>query len=139
MCNVNDITYVSKNSKLVMFADDTNIFFKDTNLKRLEQTVNNELELYFNWFASNKLSLNVSKTNFMVFNMPPGQKHDFNILINNDNLQAASYVKFLGVLIDSKLTWNDHISYLCSQVAKGVGIIGRLKHVLTKMFFVQYI
>ncbi|KAJ8026573.1 hypothetical protein HOLleu_31449 [Holothuria leucospilota] len=68
----------------------------------------------------------------MVFNTPPGYKHGFNIVINNVNLQNASSVKFLGVFVDSKLTWNDHISHLCSQVEKGVGIIGRLKHILPK-------
>lgn len=68
----------------------------------------------------------------MVFNKPPGYKHGFNIVINNVNLQTASSVKFLGVFIDSKLTWHDHISHLCSQVAKSVGIIGRLKYIPPK-------
>ena len=113
-----------------MFAYDTNIFFKDTNIESLETTVCRELALYFDWFASNKLSLNVSKTNYMVFNMPHTHNHNFNITINNIPLQAAASVKFLGVYIDSKLNWHEHISHLCSQVAKGVGIIGRLKMIL---------
>ena len=69
-------------------------------------------------------------TNFMVFIPTPGHTDGFSIYFNNETLPSASSVKFLRVFIDSKLTWNDHIWYLCSQVAKGVGIIGRLKDVL---------
>ena len=68
----------------------------------------------------------------MVFNLPRTQNHDFKITINNIPLQPASSVNFLGVYIDSKLNWHNHISNLCSQVAKGVGIIGRLKRMLPR-------
>lgn len=106
---VNDITMVSSNSSLVMFADDTNIFFNDSDTQCLERTVCHELALYFDWFASNKLSLNISKTNYMVFNLPSTQNHDFKLTINNIPLKPASSVNFLGVYIDSKLNWNNHM------------------------------
>ena len=66
----------------------------------------------------------------MVFNLPNYQNYNFKITINNEHLQLASSVNFLGVYIDSKLNWHNHISKLCSQVAKGVGIIGRLRRML---------
>ena len=128
---MNDITSVSKNSSLVLFADDTNIFFSSNNKQLLEKTVNTELTLYSDWFAANKLSLNISKTNYMAFNMNKSN-YDFNITINNQPITVAENVKFLGVYIDPNLTWHCHISHLCSQVAKGVGIIGRLKYILPK-------
>lgn len=48
----------------------------------------------------------------MVFNPLPSYEYRFNIVINNENLHFAKCVKFLGESIDSKLTWNDHISFL---------------------------
>ena len=89
-----------------------------------------ELKLYFKWFAVNKLSLNVEKTNYMVFNNR--ENYDFNVSIDGRCLQLVNCVKFLGVYIDSKLTWSDHICNISSQISKVVGIFGRLKYVLPR-------
>ena len=64
---INDIISASKILQLILFADDTNIFLSDVTLDRLLTTVNKELTYICDWFAINKLSLNVSKTNFVLF------------------------------------------------------------------------
>ena len=56
----------------------------------------------------------------------------FNIDINGKSLQKVDCVKFLGVLIDSKLTWHEHIKYISTPVAKSVGILSKLKHILPR-------
>ena len=65
---INDICNVSEIFKYVLFADDTNIFCSDNNLHNLMMTVNKELKKLCDWFAVNKLSLNLNKTNYMIFN-----------------------------------------------------------------------
>jgi len=50
-----------------MFADDTNIFFSSADLDELSNQVNHELAKFSYWFKDNKLSLNIKKTNFMIF------------------------------------------------------------------------
>ena len=69
----------------------------------------------------------------MVFNNHKSYEHyNFNIKINGHTLDSVNKITFLGVIIDCKLTWQEHIRHVSSQVAKGVGIIGRLKFILPK-------
>ena len=130
---VNDISSVSKKASLVLFADDTNIFFSGSDPQRLEELVSHELKLYFDWFTVNKLSLNVAKTNFIVFNKDAlNMGHEFKISIDGNCLQRVENVKFLGIHIDSKLSWNEHVYNISSQIAKVVGILGRLKYIVPR-------
>ena len=66
---INDIHASSKVFSFTLFADDTNIFYKNTSLNQLLTITNNELKKLSvcNWFKANKLSLNISKTNYMLF------------------------------------------------------------------------
>ena len=56
-----------------LFADDANAVYADKNLKSLESTVNQELSTLFDWLTANKLTLNIKKTNFVIFR-PPQRK-----------------------------------------------------------------
>ena len=132
---INDIYNASDKLAFYLFADDTNLLFADRNLKSLETVVNMELMNVSDWLASNKLSLNVKKTNFVIFH--PSQKrlkYKVNLKIYDNNrkhficLERKDYVKYLGVLIDSNLTWKHHISHIASKISKSVGIICRLRH-----------
>jgi len=64
---INDIASVSKILHLILFADDTNIFLSNDDINVLISILNQELSLINNWFLANKLSLNISKTNFIIF------------------------------------------------------------------------
>ena len=52
---------------LILFADDTNIFLRNENIENLIDIVNTELKKITDWFIANRLSLNVAKTNFIIF------------------------------------------------------------------------
>ena len=132
---VNDIYRVSSKLNFYLFADDTNILYANNNLKSLESVVNEELRKVCEWLNTNKLSLNTSKSNFVIFH-PFQRKPDYNVTLkmyDNDlkiltSLERKHYVKYLGVLIDSHLSWRYHIEYISSKISKGVGIIARLRH-----------
>ena len=64
---VNDLPNVSKILNFFLFADDTNIYYESDNLKNLERTVNKELQWLNHWLNVNRLALNISKTNFVIF------------------------------------------------------------------------
>ena len=53
-----------------MFADDTNLFFSESSYEKVLQVANEELKSIDNWFNANKLSLNINKTNSIVFRTP---------------------------------------------------------------------
>ena len=92
-----------KKLKFYLFADDTNIYFESDDLKKLEKTMNKELEKLHEWLCINRLSLNISKTNFVIFHSNNKPTVPVTILINNEAIDEVKHVKYLGVLIDSQL------------------------------------
>ena len=72
-------------------------------------TVNNELEKLDIWFRVNKLSLNVNKTNFIMFTNKKQLRPTVYIVLNGKNIEQVSHTKFLGVIIDENLTWREQI------------------------------
>ena len=128
--SINDICNVSDILRFVLFADDTNIFCSHNDINTLYRQVNNELSKLYTWFAINKLSLNVDKTNYMLFtNRSVESILDVNI--NNVTIDRVYIAKFLGVFIDHKLSWKEHISKLCSKLSKCVALIYKASHVLS--------
>ena len=83
------------------------------------------------WFAINKLSLNVSKTNVMVFNNHPNTSN-VTVCINDTNIEMVYVNTFLGVLIDHKLKWKEHIKMITSKLSKTIAIMNRTKYILDK-------
>ena len=80
------------------------------------QTANLQLDRINQWFTSNKLSLNVSKTKYSFF-YKPSKRDDIPLLlpklnINNTGIERSECLKFLGVLLDENLCWKEHIKYI---------------------------
>ena len=137
---VNDIIKTSSTLSFVLFADDTNIFYSHKDINSLNNIINREINKVSNWFKANKLSLNTKKTHFMYFRH---HSHNINtpIYINIDGtpLEQKNNSKFLGVIIDESLTWNQHIHHVTMCVSKSIGIISKLKFLLPhKTLFLLY-
>src|SRR6218665_2615019 len=85
-----------------------------------------------NWLRANKLSLNVLKTNFMVFHSHrksiPNQR--LTISIDNKAIVQVKSAKILGVYVDEHLTWKDNIAHISNKIAKNVGILSRISYLL---------
>ena len=82
------------------------------------------------WFQVNKLSVNIEKTNYMLFHLRNKRYNndDIQIKINNSNIMQVSKVKFLGIWMDDRLTWKFHIIYISSKISKVIGILKKVKH-----------
>ena len=118
---INDICNVSKLLHFILFADDTNIFKNGDNLDSLCKEISLELDKLNVWFAVNKLSLNVSKTNYIVFGRK--RKLDSVLTIHGTEIERVQVTKFLGVLIDEKLNWSEQIFKVKSKLLKCVGVL----------------
>ena len=129
---INDLPNASKLLHFILFADDTNVFASHTSLNHLIDLINTELSLVADWFQSNRLSLNISKTNFILFcsHRKPIPNINIDIHINQQQITQVKSCKFLGVYIDSHLTWKDHIHYISCKISKSVGIMYRISYVL---------
>ena len=120
-----------------LFADDTNVLYSHENLKTLEFIVNSELNNLSNWLNSNKLSLNIMKTNFVIF-CPYQKKFNYLLQISifdsdknkNVALEHKNCIKFLGLLIDENLSWKNHIHTLTTKISKTVGLLAKVRHIV---------
>jgi len=127
---INDCVKVANSLHFVMFADDTNIFQSDTDIELLNRNMNSELGKLSKWFKANKLSLNISKTKFMLFTRRKNVHPDFKLYIDNREIDRVESMKFLGVLIDEHINWKEHIRLICIKLARSIGVINRLKRFL---------
>ena len=107
---INDFTSCSKILDFHLFADDANLFCKDNNSNFQTSTdLNNELDKVYEWLCVNKLSLNISKSNFVIFHSRQRTiKNNLQVFINNEQLKQEQSIKYLGVMIDSNLSWKSH-------------------------------
>ena len=115
--------------KFHLFADDTSLFYSNTNIDQLEEIVNSELLKISDWLIANKLTLNTSKSNFII--IKPRQRklsENVKLKINNEILHESECVKYLGVLIEKNLTWREHLQYIITKLAKNIGILAKLRY-----------
>ena len=134
------LSHASHLLQLIMFADDTNLFYAERDTKKLFQTVNNELQKISLWFISNKLSINLTKTKYSFFHKP-SKTDDIplalpKLYIDNNKIQRSESIKFLGVFLDENLTWKEDIKHIENKTAKNIGIIFRSKPYLNKVFII---
>ena len=129
---INDLPNISTKLKFFLFADDTNIFFDHNNLNMLEKIVNQELKKLSLWLNANRLALNVSKTNFVVFAPKNKASKNVTIIINRHAIEEKEYVKYLGVLIDSQLSFNYHIKAVNKKISRTVGLMSKLRYLMNQ-------
>jgi hypothetical protein len=115
---INDFSSCSKILDFHLFADDANLFDKDNN-SNFQTDLNNELDKVYEWLCVNKLSLNVSKSNFVIFHSRQRTiKNNLPVFINNEQLKQKQSIKHLGEMIDSNLRWKSHINYTVMHKSK---------------------
>jgi hypothetical protein len=104
----NDLAHSLTKTKSILFADDTTVYASASSLPALFNTVNSDLKSLVNWFCANKLSLNIDKTNYVLFSRKSINTR-LNITIGNTNIERKKHVTFLGMTVDEKLEWKEHI------------------------------
>ena len=112
----------SKLLEFHLFADDSNLFYKSNSLLTLQTNLNKELAEVYKWLCVNKLSLNIEKSNFVIFH-PRQRKIETNvqIVVNQQLLKQELSIKYLGVMLDSKLNWKGHISFVENKIKRSIG------------------
>ena len=126
---INDIQNCSKIVSIILFADDTNIFYSHNCLKELNDIMQNEINKISKWLNANKLSINTIKTKFMLFrSLKKKQKHHIILSINEQIIKQVKNITFLGVNIDENLTWKEHINLISKKIIKASSIIARIRH-----------
>ena len=128
---INDLPNVSTLFSTVCFADDTTLLFHDQNPEHLIAKCNSGLSIFYRWSQLNRMTVNCDKTYLSVtsnrnFELPFGE-----VRLANSPILEVNSCRFLGVILDSKLRFVDHIDHVCSKVSKCIGILYRLRPLLS--------
>ena len=108
---MNDIGNISDFLYTILYADDTSVLLNGKDYAHLIELLNTELEKVSIWLKAKKLSSNVKKTYYMVFHRSK-IKTDTHAVITMDKVYfpRTDSFKYLGVMIDHKLNWTQHIA-----------------------------
>ena len=133
---INDLPRSVQGSRMSMYADDTSICHQSSDIAQLNGAINSDLVLVEKWLKGNKLSLNVMKAHAMLISTKPKHKTLMNqgeslkLKIRNDELEVVQKTKYLGVQIDNKLDWKEHIKTVSSEVSRAIGFLKHAKSFL---------
>lgn len=134
---VNDLPY-NISFPVISYADDTAVIVHSSTTADLINNTELVLEELINWFNANKLVINVDKTNIITY--PENVTRDLSFTLQNYILSPSKSYKILGLIIDNKLYWDDHVNALKIKLSKANFAISRVKricqmHVLLKVYF----
>jgi hypothetical protein len=137
---MNDISNAVPENDIKLFADDTNIFIFGPTFSVIEKQANICLKKLELWFNANKLSINIDKTYYTVFNCKTKDDVTLNLLINGQQIDKVSSIKYLGVFIDERFNWTVHIDHVFSKIVKFTSLFYKLKtvvpkHCLSKLYY----
>ena len=135
---VNDMGNSSDILKFSQFADDSTATHSGDNVRNVISTLETEFTKVLQWLNANKLIINLSKTHLMVFTNRKRPK-EIVINVNGNQITEVSESKFLGVIVDNKLSWQSHIKYISGKVSKNLAILRYLrysfpKHILKNLY-----
>ena len=114
-----------------LFADDTCLIINHENVSTLQDKMNMEFKKLHNWCNANKLTINPSKSTATLISPKLNtQITNVNITIDNSPITISETAKYLGVMINSKLNFQNHIKIIESKLSRSIRILYRLKAVL---------
>ena len=127
---MNDFSRSSTLLFSILFADDTSVFLEGTEYSKLIKTLNNELENVTKWLNANRLTVNMKKTHYMIFDRAKFKTTGQDVVMQNSPLPCVTTTKFLRVIIELKFKWNDHLTYVKSKISKSIGILCKIRRFL---------
>ena len=126
---INDLNLSIKNSIVHHFADDTNLLCIDKSIKALCKKVNYDLKGITNWLNANRISLNVNKTEYIIFRKPRKLiDSEIKIKLNGKRLYPSTCIKYLGVLLDEHLSWKPHMNELTKKLNRSNSMLSKIRH-----------
>ena len=136
-----DMTDITDKNKMIVYADDTTVLVSGNNITEAIQHSSDILNRFYLYFTANKLTINPSKTKYMIykpiFRKSKNQRLLHNttqtkVVLNGIELEQVNKIQFLGIVINDKLTWHNHKQHICRKVCKSLGIIYNCKHILSE-------
>ena len=132
---INDI-YRASDLGTWLFADDTLLVSSAVSLTLLQIEMNNQVEKVQDWLLANKLSVHyVDKSLYMLINKNKTTRVEdgaFELKMGGHIIARTNSYRYLGIIVDEKFTWADHINDVCFRLSQVAGVIYKIRHLLSK-------
>ena len=132
---MNDLQNVLKSANAILYADDSNLAITGDNVIRLFSDMRLEISKLIKWFHANKLTLNLTKTQYILF-----KPHNLQIPCNLDDtcilefdgneIKRKDFTKFLGMNVDNHMSWCQQYNHLRTKLSRAIYIMNCAKHLL---------
>ena len=131
---VNNMSNVLSHANYCLYADDTVLYVSGQDTGDMVEILQQDLERYSNWCVENHLTLNVSKTKFVVFGTKQRTKRVDNIelFLNDSRLFKEPYYKYLGILLDSSLSYKQHMEQCAKIVSHKIYLLSKIRKWITE-------
>ena len=136
---INDLPTCLTQTSINIYADDSVINAADSTFKQIEAILQIDVDNMVKWFYKSRLMLNRSKSYSMLITTNPMLMNaKLNISIDGETISQVSTMKYLGIYIDSKLNWNNHINKLCRIISPKIGLLRRLRQIVPIACLTKY-
>lgn len=116
----------------ILFADDSTMIVPCDNLSSYESDIKNGIQNVINWLVLNNLKINVNKTKIISFYQRINNKISHNITYMNQSISEINHARFLGIYLDSNLTWKHHIDIICKKINRYAYALYNLSKIVNK-------
>lgn len=127
-CYVNNLKDLQLNGTLFMYADDIVLVYAATTTEELQGKMNEDLVQLHCWMNEHKLTVNIQKTKYMLFN--ESSRIRWTLSYGDESIERVDYFKYLGVWLDSDLKWEYQIEKLNSKLSQVAGIFKKISPVV---------
>ena len=135
---INDLHACIKTSETYHFADDTHLLNFSEIVCSLCGRVNADLRILVSWLNANKISLNASKTEFVIFRSPWKRLDCIpRLKLSGQILTPSKWVKYLGVHLDEHLNWKSHTATVATKLRRANGALSKLRHYVPTQILVN--
>ena len=130
---INDLHFAIKYCKVHHFADDTNLLSFNNSIKKINKQVGHDLKYLSYWLNANKICLNVSKTEVVLFKSIRKQTEaTLKLKLNGKKLYTANSVKYLGIKLDENLNWHEQINNVAVKLSRANAMLSKVRHFVHK-------
>ena len=125
---INDLSSYLSESKVSLYADETALYTSSSSQIELVLNLRLEISIVDEWLKANRLTLNTKKTKYVIFGTRTSLEHvpeDLNIRIGNEKIEWVHHMKYLGMILDESLTFNEHVNQTYTKASQKLGILRR--------------
>ena len=129
---IKDLPECLEHCEVALYAGDTVIYFSSSCVTEIEIFISRDLSKLSLWYSTNRPTLNVSKSKFILIGSPKKLStcNDVTVVIDNAPLESTDTFKYLGVTINKTITWGDYVEATSTKINQSFGLLKRISYLL---------